>query len=104
MTNLTARFIITETPNGRSTPSSVWEADNEAYYVSRVREANSRSDGAWELETAEQAAEFTAERDACRVALIDEAEFNSEPIDSWDSRIVKKAVQLGWIAEQAEEN
>lgn len=97
MTNLTGRFIITETPNGRGTPISVWDADNEADYVSRVIAANSRSDGAFEIETADDAKSFTEEADACSVKLIDEAEFNSEPVDSWDNRILALAVRLGWI-------
>ena len=97
MTNFTAPFIITETPNGRSTPTSVWWADNQADYVNRVRAANSRSDGAWELETADQAAAYTAEADASNVKLIDQAEFNGWTLDSWDSRVVELAVKLGWI-------
>lgn len=97
MTNFISRFIITETPNGRATPTSVWEADNEADYVNRVFAANSRSDGASDIETAEQAAEFTAEADACSVKLIDEAEFNSEALEYWDSRVVQLAIRLGWI-------
>ncbi len=97
MTNFTGRFIITETPNGRTVPTSVWDADNEADYVNRVRAAHPRSDEAFDLETAEQAAAYDAEAHARTVKLIDEAEFKSWTLDSWDSRVIDRAVRLGWI-------
>lgn len=102
--DLSRPFIITETKNGRATPHAVWDADNEQDYIDRVRSANSRSDGAWSIETAAQAVEFTQERDASSVELITEADFTALTPDSLDSRIVNCAVALGWIDAPAEED
>lgn len=99
MTDFTRPFIITETPNGRAVPTSVWDADNEADYLNRVCAAHSRSDDAFDLETADEAAAFDAEAHAMTVKLIDEVEFNSWSLDTWDSRVIDRAVRLGWIDE-----
>lgn len=102
--DLTRPFIITETKNGRATPHAVWDADNEQDYVNRVRAANSRSGEAWRIETAAQAVDFTQECDASSVELITEADFAAMTLDSWDSRVVGRAIQLGWIDAPAEED
>lgn len=102
--DLTRPFIITETKNGRVTPHAVWDADNEQDYVNRVRAANSRSGEVWSIETAAQAVEFTQERDASSVEMITEADFAAMTPDSWDSRVVDHAIQIGWIDAPAEED
>jgi hypothetical protein len=103
MTNFTSRFIITETPNGRGTPASVWDATNEADYVNRVRAANIRSDGAWECQTAADAKSFTEEARACSVELIDEATFKEWELERWDSRVIAKALRFGWLDAPADD-
>lgn len=99
MQDLSKPFIVAETKNGSAFPQSVWGADNEVDYVNRVRAAHARSDGAQELETAAAAVEFEQEAHAIRVDLITEADFNSMTLDSWDSKIVARAVDFGWIAD-----
>lgn len=102
--DLSRPFLIAETKSGRATPHAIWDADNETNYVNRVRAANSRSCGALDIETAEQAAAFTEECDASSVSLITEADFNGSTLDSWDSRIVDRAIALGWIETPALEH
>jgi hypothetical protein len=103
MQDLSRRFIIAETLNGSAFPISVWDADNEQDYVSRVRAAHARSDGADEIETADQAAAFAAECHAIRVDLITEEDFAAMTTDSWDTKIIDRAIQLGWIDPPADE-
>lgn len=103
MQDLSRRFIIAETRNGSAFPYSVWDADNEQDYVSRVRAAHARSDGADEIETAEQAAAFDSEAHTISVDLITEEDFAAMTLDSWDSKIIDRAIKLGWIDPPADE-
>lgn len=104
MQDLTKPFIIAETRNGSTFPHSVWDADNETDYVSRVRAAHARSDGASDIETAAQAVEFEQEAHAMRVDLITQADFEAMTLDSWDSAIVRRAIDLGWIDAPADDD
>lgn len=97
-------FIITETRNGRATPNSVWLAESEADYTARVIEANIRSDGVDEIESADDAKAFTEEKLACSVRFITEKDFHDYDVDSWESRVIKLAVMLGWIDEPSVNN
>mgnify|MGYP001611463740 FL=1 len=90
-------FIVAETKNGSRFPH--WASYfRPGQYAAAVREQNSRSDGAFDIETDEQAAEFEAERTASHVRFITRAEaadfFDAEYPDS---PVMKAMRALCWV-------
>ena len=96
----TTAFIVIETKNGRSTPSSVWEASNEQDYINRVAASNPRS--------GEDFDDFKTvlenERHAMRVEIMTEADFNQcDPADL-DPRVLDTAERLGWYTPELDQD
>jgi hypothetical protein len=92
-------FVVAETKNGSAFPK--WASYfRPGQYAAAVREQNSRSDGALDIETDEQAAEFESERSAVRVQFITRADA-AEWFDSEypDSPVMKAMRALDWVVE-----
>ena len=62
-------LIVTKTTNGRSTPTSVWDASNESDFVKRVPAASPRDDEAGELQNVEEAARHATLRRFAQAVL-----------------------------------
>ena len=90
-------LIITETPNGRTTPKSVWDATDEPDFISRVVDASPRDPDVGGLHTTEQVVVFLNEKYAQSTRVISCEDFLSEPVDSFDPRVISRAIRLGWI-------
>lgn len=92
-------FVVAETKNGSAFPNSA-NYFGPGQYASAVREANSRSERAFAIETDADAAEFEAESKAVRVQFITRADaadwFDSEYPDS---PVMKAMRALDWVME-----
>ena len=97
----TTAFIVIETKNGRSTPSSVWEASNEQDYINRVAASNPRSGE--DFEDFDTVLANDCERHAMRVKVMTQEDFNQyDPIDL-DPRVLNTAERLGWYTPETDE-
>ena len=92
-------FIVIETKNGRTTPSSVWEASSEQDYMARVTASNPRC-----FEDArkfQQVVESDCERRAMSVEIMNQEGFDSFDPADLDDRILATAERLGWYEPEA---
>ena len=98
----TTAFIVIETKNGRSTPSSVWEASNEQDYINRVAASNPRSGE--DFDDFKTVLENDCERHAMRVEIMTEADFNQYDPAGLDPRVLDTAERLGWYAPESNQD
>lgn len=97
-------FIIAETKNGKAFPHSALLFYKDGQYAQQVREENPHSDGAVDIDTDEQAAEFIKEKNASSVTFIrrkDAADWldNEHP----DSPVMRAMIWADWLAEAENE-
>lgn len=95
-------IIVTERRNGASVFRSVWVADSEQDFISRVIADASRSDFASEHNnhTVEGCVRHLESCYAESVQLITREVFGEIKVDSWHELILAKARELGWTAWQ----